>query len=406
MNNIDTHTMLTTNSQVNEALLPRMPDIPRRRYLDEAFYQLEMEHVFRKVWLFAGHVSEYEKAGSYRLLDLELAPVVVVRGKDQKLRAFLNSCQHRGATVLKEKEGCSPVMSCQYHGWTYNLEGRLVGVTEPQTFPHLNTDDYRLPELRCELWGGFIFINFDQDAPPLMEWLTPSVVERYSKIMEAPLRVVWRQSWDFNCNWKLPVEAFREAYHIDTVHKKTVAQMIDCRNATIELNHNGHNTITVPYWARQAMETGEWDAIPMLSGLRTLPGANGRDLLENVKEPNLFPNVSLAIQAVGFPLFSMWPIAVDRSRVTAIWFGMDWGDEPRSPEWDTLAAGSTIVAQEDLANLMSIQQSLAADPGKGVPLATKETPIYQLHAEIDKLIGAENISPEMRIPDLLQPFYV
>jgi hypothetical protein len=85
---------------------------------------------------------------------------------------------------------------------------------------------------------------------------------------------------------------------------------------------------------------------------------------------------------------------------------MDWGDGPRSAEWDTLNAGSEVVAEEDLGNLMSMQKSLAADPGKSVPLSTKETPIYQLHAEIDKLIGAQNIPAHLRIPDLLQDFYV
>ena len=85
---------------------------------------------------------------------------------------------------------------------------------------------------------------------------------------------------------------------------------------------------------------------------------------------------------------------------------MDWGDGPRSAEWDTLAAGSEVVANEDLGNLMSIQKSLEADPQKGIPLSTKETGIYQLHAEIDRLIGVSNIAAHLRVPDLLKDFYV
>lgn len=390
---------------VDESRLPPLPDIPRRRYLDAAFYEAELTHVWRKSWLLVGHESEYPQAGSYRQFEFDRAPIVVVRGKDLRLRAFLNSCQHRGATVLKAREGCTKVMSCQYHGWTYNLEGQLIGIPEEETFPHLKAEERSLVSLRCEQLGGMIFINFDHDAPALRDWLTPAFLDHYGAIFESPMRVVWRKSWDFGCNWKLPVEAFREAYHIDTVHKQTVAQMIDCKRAMVELNGNGHDSIIVPYWPKQAMQDGEWDAIPMLSSLTPLPGTERRHFVENVMEGNLFPNVSFAIQSVGFPLFSMWPIAIDRCRVDVLWLGVDRGDAPRSAEWDTLIAGSDVVAGEDLANLMSMQASLAADPDKGVPLATKEVGIYQLHAEIDRLLG-EQVPPAWRVPDLLRGFEV
>ncbi|HKY90824.1 MAG TPA: SRPBCC family protein [Nevskiaceae bacterium] len=392
---------------VDESQLPRMPEIPRRRYLDPAFFALELEHVWRKTWLLVAHETEVPDVGSYRLLDfLEMAPVFLVRGKDRTVRAFLNSCQHRGATVLRAKEGCAKALSCQYHGWTYDLQGRLVGVTQEQTFPHLETGGRGLVELRCEQWGGLVFINFDAKAPALLDWMTPSVVKRYDAIHRHPMRVVWRQSWIFECNWKLPVEAFREAYHIETVHKKTVAQMIDCMNARVELNPNGHGTITVPYWPRQAMAAGEWDAVPTLSNLARVPGANVGELIEGVVEGNWFPNVSFAIQSVGFPIFTAWPIALDRTRVEALWLGVDWGDAPKSAEWEVLTAGSEVVAHEDLQNLTSIQKSLAADPDKGIPLSTKEIAIYQLHAEIDKLIGAERVASHLRVPDLLARFEV
>jgi phenylpropionate dioxygenase-like ring-hydroxylating dioxygenase large terminal subunit len=392
---------------VDESQLPRMPELPRRRYLAPAFYQLEREHVWRKTWLLVAHETEVPDVGSYRLLDfLDMAPVFLVRGKDRKIRAFLNSCQHRGATVLRAKEGCAKALSCQYHGWTYDLQGKLVGVTQEHTFPHLDCTDRGLPELRCEQWGGLVFINFDAKAPALLDWMTPAVVQRYDAIHRHPMRVVWRQSWIFECNWKLPVEAFREAYHIETVHKKTVAQMIDCQNARVELNANGHGTITVPYWPRQAMAEGEWDAVPTLSGLARLPGANVGELIEGVVEGNWFPNVSFAIQGVGFPIFTAWPMGLDRTRVEALWLGVDWGDAPRSPEWEVLTAGSEVVAHEDLQNLASIQKSLAADPDKGIPLATKEIAIYQLHAQIDKLIGADRIPAHLRVPDLLARFEV
>jgi hypothetical protein len=89
-----------------------------------------------------------------------------------------------------------------------------------------------------------------------------------------------------------------------------------------------------------------------------------------------------------------------------MWLGADWGDGPKSAEWDVITAGSEVVADEDLANLMSMQKSLAADPDKGVPLATKEVAIYQLHAEIDRLVGADRVPAPWRMPDLVRAFEV
>lgn len=101
-----------TSPVQNTKPIPRMPDIPRGRYLDESLHRAEIDHVFRKSWHLVGHVSEFPQQGSYRLLDLPFAPVFVVRGKDGRLRAFLNACAHRGATVLKAKEGSIGSLTC------------------------------------------------------------------------------------------------------------------------------------------------------------------------------------------------------------------------------------------------------------------------------------------------------
>jgi choline monooxygenase len=377
--------------------------IPRRRYLDKDFYQLELQHVWRKSWLMAGHESEYPKPGSYRLLEMDLAPVVVVRGKDGRMRAFLNSCQHRGATVLRSAQGCVPVLSCQYHGWTYSLEGRLIGVPQEEYFACLNRDEHSLVGLRCEQWGGFIFINFDHNAPTLKEWLSPDFVQRYGPIFEAPLKPVWTKSVELNCNWKLVPEAFRESYHVGTIHTETAAQLVNTRTASFETFPNGHCALHTPYQSAEYLQQRQWNALP--HGVDDLPRLQGTEkppFCEGVNTPSIFPNLLVAIVQMGFPLIITWPLGVDRCRVWTAYIGVDWGGGPKPPVWDLLCAGHEKVLGEDLSNLESMQKSLAADPDKSIPLSTQECLIHQLHAEIDRLIGADNIAPPLRVPAILE----
>ena len=144
---------------------PKLPDLPLGRYTDPALYALEIEQVFKRSWLYALHATEVPEEGSFRLLDIPLAPVVVVRGNDGALRAFMNSCRHRGAPVVRDLEGVTKLLVCQYHSWSYDLQGNLVRVPDERDFVDLCKEDRPLVELRCEQWGGFVFINLDGDAP-------------------------------------------------------------------------------------------------------------------------------------------------------------------------------------------------------------------------------------------------
>jgi phenylpropionate dioxygenase-like ring-hydroxylating dioxygenase large terminal subunit len=178
---------------------PQLPDIPLARYTDEAIYKAEIAKVFRKTWQFAGHESQWDKPGSYRLLDLPFAPVVVTRGKDGELRAFLNSCRHRGAPVVRERSGETKLFVCQFHSWAYDLDGALVRVQAERNFNGICKEERGLPNVRCETWAGFVFVNLDPDAIPVQEWLAP-FDRRYRDLLDAPYRHVTSRSYEFACN--------------------------------------------------------------------------------------------------------------------------------------------------------------------------------------------------------------
>lgn len=382
--------------------LPPLPEIPRARYTDESFYKMELDAVFKRSWLMVGHVSEFVGEGSYIVLDLPFAPVLIIRGKDGELRAFLNACRHRGAAVLREPHGCTRVMSCPYHSWTYDLTGRLIGYPAREAFPGLDPSKYSLQGVRCELWEGFVFINLNPDAAPLLDGIQP-LVARYSGPASGALRIVNKQSWDVECNWKMAVEAFREAYHVKTVHPRTAGAALAGYETSHEMYAHGGGSIFIPYEA--AIMQQEWAGVTQRA--TELPRLNGTDdprFNITTMLATLFPNTILGFQPTGFPVISAWPYSHGRCRLDVHWYGMDWGSGPRPAEWDKVISDFTALTHEDLANLSSMQRSVEADPLKGIPVSDLECLVYQMHAEIDKAIGVERVPPQLRVPDVLGAF--
>lgn len=384
------------------AKLPKLPQIPRRRYTDEAFYQAELEHVFKRTWLQVSHVSEFEQAGSYRLLDLPFAPVVLVKGDDGVIRAFINACRHRGASVVREESGCTRTLTCKYHSWRYDLTGKLKSLPALSTFTELDLGELSLQSVRCELWGGFVFINLDQTAQPLADWMA-AMTPRFSRQAEAPLRIVSKQSFDLNCNWKIAVEAFRESYHLPTVHPQTAAAALDGYDTFYELYPNGGSTIFIPY-SKTIMEQQFSGVSLRASTLERLSGTEDEKYNVTTLLAAFFPNYIIGFQPSGFPLITAWPTSVDRCRMDVIWYGMDWGDGPMPEEWEKVVSDFTYLAGEDIDSLSDIQKAITADPDKSMPISTLECPVYQLHAEIDKVIGVGNVPEHLRVPDVLQDF--
>lgn len=384
------------------AHFPRLPPVPRARYLDRDFYKLEIEHIFKKKWLLVGHASEYAQVGSYRLLDVPFAPIVVLRDKAGELRAFLNSCQHRGATVLREKAGCTKFLSCQYHGWVYGLDGKLVSVTNPESFPGLDVNKHSLVSLRCEQWGELVYINFDMDGEPLLDYLAP-YVERFPQWNDMSLRVAGRLSSSVECNWKAMVDAFYESYHLPFIHKSTAGSLVEADRIIYELYPNGHGNKISPYF--QA-EKKDWDAVNA-DELPTVCDKHGQPAFEDTHHCALtmFPNVDLILTPrAGVGYLNIWPTGVNSCRLDYTLLCEDWGDDTRPGYLDNYLDQMQTLLNEDMANMCSIQRSLQADPNGSVILGGEEVLLYNFHAEIDRLIGAENVPVNLRVPDALKEF--
>jgi choline monooxygenase len=184
-------------------------------------HALEIDRIFRRDWVCAGLAATIPSTGDYLTFSIAAQPVVVLRSSDGQVRAFSNVCLHR-MMILLEGSGSVERISCPYHAWAYDLEGRLVGAGNMNRTEGFDRQCMRLPEIRAEIWHGWIYLTLNPDAPAVAELLSPiaPVVEPYHMAGYVP---ILHEDHVWQTNWKLVTENFTENYHGPIVHASTVA---------------------------------------------------------------------------------------------------------------------------------------------------------------------------------------
>jgi phenylpropionate dioxygenase-like ring-hydroxylating dioxygenase large terminal subunit len=375
---------------------PVLPEIPGGRYNREDFYRLEQKRVWKASWVCAGTHEGLKSPGEYRVFDKLGTPILLVRGRDMTLRAFYNTCRHRGAPVVREPCGQVTLLRCQYHSWTYALDGRLIGVPDERDFAHLDKASRGLRELRCELWGGLVFINQDVDAMPLDEYLGP-LVDELGCVGTENLRIVEHRSYPLNCNWKAAMDAFLEVYHLNTIHPTNAGIMLNSRASAMGLMRRGHSRMATRKRMNQGLNFVEFEGAPNIS---TMPDFYSRN---NVAY-TVFPNLVTPVEPTGFPLLIFWPRGLRETEMEAIYIAPDWGTGERPEFWERFLPLFDSVLKEDMMNLAPIQASLDSGAFTGMTINYQERRIYWLHEEIDRRIGADTIPPGLAVKQILSPF--
>ncbi|UDY36691.1 aromatic ring-hydroxylating oxygenase subunit alpha [Dermatobacter hominis] len=190
--------------------------VPKGRYLDEDFLQLELELVFPRTWLMACRLEELPGTGSYVEYRIGDRSILIVREGPDSIRAYHNACRHRG-TRLATGRGRVGSIICPFHGWRWNLDGTIRLQLDPEEFVPRSDEDLGLQPVLCDTWGGFVFINMDRDAMPLHEYLDPIPTVLAPFGLEN-MRVRWFKSTIVPCNWKTVLDGFLEGYHIPGTH--------------------------------------------------------------------------------------------------------------------------------------------------------------------------------------------
>jgi choline monooxygenase len=194
---------------------------PGAVYCSQERLTREIEKIFMREWLLVGRVEEVEKPGDYFTQRVGDEPIVVVREKDGNVQTFANVCRHRGVQVAWNA-GNTKYFSCPYHGWVYDTSGKLVSAQHLEKARNFRREQCGLPRIRTELWEGFIFVNFDAGAEPLMDTLERYDFPRvYSPYRMGRLRLANKFSMNIPCNWKFLNENLTDIYHIAVLHAGT-----------------------------------------------------------------------------------------------------------------------------------------------------------------------------------------
>jgi phenylpropionate dioxygenase-like ring-hydroxylating dioxygenase large terminal subunit len=195
------------------------------------FFELERDAIFRRTWLNVGRVEQLRKNGSYFTREIAAARTSLVILRDMKgaVRAYYNMCRHRGNKLvwndypLEETSGVCRQFTCKYHGWRYDLEGSCTFVQQESEFFDLDKGDFGLVPVRCEVWAGFIFVNFDPQAIPLRDYLG-----RFGAGIDGypfdKMTQVHTYRAEIGSNWKLFIDAFMEFYHAPVLHAKQAVE--------------------------------------------------------------------------------------------------------------------------------------------------------------------------------------
>jgi phenylpropionate dioxygenase-like ring-hydroxylating dioxygenase large terminal subunit len=194
-------------------------DISWDRYTSQAFYDLEVEKMWSKTWQWACREEHIPNPGDYYVYDIADYSVIVIRGDDDKIRAFVNSCPHRGMQFCEAGESGSgkQFLRCPFHGMSWHLDGSLREIPCRWDFPHIQDDEFKLIEVPSDTWGGFVFINLDRDAKLLDDYLEV-LPEHFANWPLDQRYVIMHTEKVLPGNWKMCMEGFLEAYHVLATH--------------------------------------------------------------------------------------------------------------------------------------------------------------------------------------------
>ena len=312
--------------------LGRAVTLPSSYYADPHVLTLENERVFARTWQLVGHTSQLSEAGSFFTASIAGEPLVIVRTKEMTIRALSNVCRHRAGPVATGS-GKRPVFQCGYHGWTYSLDGQLLGTPEFDGVENFEKANCRLPEFRVETWSELIFVNLDDSAPPLLEFLG-DIVSRVGNRDFSRFRHAHRKDWELDCNWKVYVDNYLEGYHIPIVHPSLFR----------ELDYAKYRTETQRFHSIQHSPVKRPDRI-------------------RVSETNqeaqyfwVFPNLMLNVYADNFSTNVILPLGHGRTLTVFEWF-FEAPESVRKTVEDTVAF-SDEVQLEDIHICEAVQRGL------------------------------------------------
>lgn len=353
-----------------------------RFYTDPAILTLEKERIFLRTWQLVGTLSQPcgEAGGvkhtiadpeTYFTADLAGEPIVAVRDKAGTLRAFSNVCRHRAGPIA-EGAGCRNVLNCAYHGWTYTLDGRLIGTPEVDGVEFFDRSSMGMVPLRCETWQQFIFVNCDLNAAALSDYLG-SIPQLSSVFPFDGLSLAERRHYYVRCNWKVYIDNYLEGYHIPIVHPGLMKE-IDYPRYRCETSRY-HSQQIGPVKALKSNDTHD----------RVYPPGSG---LPEALYFWVFPNLMLNIYPDNIQVNIIVPLSHEKTLTIFEWYFRNADSEQVRERAAKAIAFSDTVQAEDMRICEAVQQGLqSATYDRGRYSVTRENGVHHFHTLLAEFLA-------------------
>jgi len=294
-----------------------IPTLGGQYYSDSAVFAIEQARIFEQMWFCAVRSSDLPTPGSFRSVQVGRESVLVVRGRDGALRAFLNICRHRGAKLCTEESGqVKRALQCPYHAWTYGLDGKLIAAPNLTSMPDIDRVEYGLHAVHLREWLGYAWVCLADAPPSFVDDVQGAVVERLGDLASIEryeidqLAVGRRVVYDVKANWKLIVENFMECYHCATIHPELTEVLPEFASGYAAQYYVGHG-------AEFGADVSGF-TVDGSSGFGKLPGVQD-DQDRRYYAVTVQPSVFINLVPDHIIFHRMFPVAVDRTIVECDW---------------------------------------------------------------------------------------
>ena len=339
---------------------------PVENYRSQQRFEAEMERVLRRSYAAFCPSAALPDAGSYVARDAAGRPVVAVRGQDGVVRAFQNVCRHRGMRIATDS-GCTNAFVCPYHGWTYELNGRLRHIPHAEGFPGLDKSHHGLAPLHVVERLGLVFISQAPSAPQFELAGIPELAGKDQKLYATSERVT-------EANWKIVIEGFLEGYHIRATHPESFFPY-GFDNLNVVEHIGPHSRVTFPF--------------RRIEKLAAVPPNERRVTGFVTFVYHLFPNALVTVLSNHTNLLVLEPLGVDRTNVVAYSWTNRSVDDPEAMEAATRDSAFTETgASEDRAIVSAIQRGVGSNANESFTFGRYESAIVHLHRTLDAALTA------------------
>lgn len=368
---------IDVNEQIESAFT-----LASKFYVDPAILAIEKERIFGRTWQLAGTLDQacgevdskkrtISDPESYFTADVAGEPVVVVRDKQGTLRAFSNVCRHRAGPIALGS-GCKNVLRCQYHGWTYTLDGRLIGTPDIDGVEFFDRTTMGMVPLRLETWEKFIFVNFDNDAETLSRFLG-DIPRQARGFRFDGLQSAERREYVINCNWKVYVDNYLEGYHIPIAHPGLMR----------EIDYAQYRTETFRYYSQQFAPIRAMKAED--AGKRFYEPGEG---LFEALYFWIFPNLMVNIYPDNISTNLVVPLSTEKTLTIFEWFFHEAGSDEVQERIRKAVSFSDEVQQEDIVLCENVQKGLRSSTyDRGRYSVKRENGVHHFHMLLGEFLG-------------------